>query len=99
MRLIYHPAVQADVEAAVAFYESRVPGLGAGFIRELDEAIGAVLRAPDAWPIVKSGIRRYAMARFPYGIYYRCNTEEVRVLVLKHHHRRTEFGLRRNLDP
>ena len=99
MRLIYHPAVQADVESAVAFYESRVAGLGAGFIHEFDEAIKVVLRAPEIWPIVRSEVRRYAMARFPYGIYHRCNTEEVRVLVVKHHHRRPEFGLRRKLDP
>lgn len=99
MRLIYHPAVQADLESAAAFYESRVAGLGADFLHEFEVAIEAVLRTPETWPIVKNEVRRYAMVRFPYGIYYRCNTEEARILVVKHHHRRPEFGLRRKLDP
>ena len=95
MRLIDHPAAEAEVVAAARFYEERVAGLGPQFLDEFDRGIEEVLAAPERWRIVKDDKRRYLMPRFPYGLYYRIAGDEVRILVVKHHSQHPDYGLER----
>jgi plasmid stabilization system protein ParE len=91
MRLIYHPDAEAELLDAVAFYEGRLPGLGDRFLRELDAAIAAIREAPDRWRIIEADVRRYTLRRFPYAIYYRFESDLIRVLVVKHHSRHPDY--------
>ena len=68
MRLIYHPDAEIELLEAVQFYAERVPGLGERFLREFDAAVAAIQDAPERWPVLEAGVRRYVMRRFPYGI-------------------------------
>lgn len=95
MRLIYHPEAETEVIEAARHYEEEVSGLGVRFLAEWDRAIEIILEAPTRWPRVEDEIRRYTMARFPYGIYYRIEEDWVRVLVAKHHSRHPEYWLHR----
>ena len=95
MKLVYHPAAEAEVVMAATFYQSKVNGLGADFLDEFDRSIATIMQAPAMWRIVKGDKRRYLMPRFPYGIYYRIVAGEVRVLVLKHHSQHPDHGLSR----
>lgn len=69
MKLIYHPAAEAEVVGAAELYEQKVPGLGTRFLDEFDQSVAAILEAPGRWRIIKDDKRRYLMLRFPYGIY------------------------------
>jgi plasmid stabilization system protein ParE len=91
MRLTYHPDAEAELVEAARFYEGRVPGLGARFLREFDAAIASIQEAPERWRTVEEDIRRYLMHRFPYGIYYRVRGDELRILVVKHHSRHPDY--------
>jgi plasmid stabilization system protein ParE len=95
MKLIYHPAAEAEVVAAARFYAQRVGGLGAEFLDEFDASIAVLLHAPDRWRIIKGDKRRYLMQRFPYGIYFRIVGEDVRILVVKHHSQHPDYGMKR----
>ncbi len=92
MRLIYHPEAEAEVIEAARFYERRVPGLGGRFLDEFDAAVSEIDRAPDLWPMVRSGLHRHTMRRFPYAIYYRIEGDALRILVVKHHSRHPDYG-------
>ena len=87
MRLIYHPAAEAELLAAAHFYETRVPKLGAQFLGAVEHAISLILGAPEIWRIVEADVRRYPMPRFPYGIYYRVFPDELRILAFQHYRR------------
>lgn len=91
MRLIYHPDAEAEVVEAVRFYEGREPGLGDRFLRDFDTAIATILKAPDRWRVIEEDVRRFLMRSFPYGIYYRREGEDLRILVVKHHSRHPDY--------
>lgn len=93
MKLIYHPAAEAEVVAAAKFYEERVRGLGGQFLEEFDQGITAIAAAPTRWRVVREEKRRYLLSRFPYGIYYRVIGGEVRILVVKHHSQHPDYGM------
>jgi plasmid stabilization system protein ParE len=92
MRLIYHPAAEAEILEAVQFYERRVPGLGERFLHEFETAIDEIQKGPERWRVVEGDLRRFVMRRFPYGIYYRTGEDELRILVVKHHSRHPDYG-------
>jgi hypothetical protein len=43
MSYYFHPAAESEYLEAVAYYESKRPGLGASFLAELENAIGGFL--------------------------------------------------------
>ena len=95
MRLIYHHAAEAELISAARFYETRVGGLGREFLAEFEHCVEVILEAPRQWRIVSGDLRRYLMPRFPYGLYYRINGDEVRMLVVKHHSQHPDYGMGR----
>jgi toxin ParE1/3/4 len=91
MRLIYHPEAEAELIEAAQFYENHVLGLGQRFLNEFEIALSKIQESPESWQRVDAELRRYVMPRFPYGIYYRCQGDELRILVIKHHSRHPEY--------
>ena len=92
MRVAWHPEAEDDVIEAARFYHRRVPGLGAEFLDSVDAAVAEVVRDPERFGIVKDDIRRCRVKRFPYCVYFRCISDTVRILVVKHHSRHPNHG-------
>ena len=59
------PAVDADIEAAFAWYESEEPDLGFEFLEEVPAVYQRVLEGPFRYQELRSGIRRALTKRFP----------------------------------
>jgi len=91
MRLIYHPDAEAELIQAAQFYEARVPQLGTQLLATADKALSVVLQAPERWRIIEADVRRYAMPRFPYFIYYRVLPDHLRILAFAHHRRHPDY--------
>ncbi len=91
MRLIYHPDAEVELIEAAKFYEQRVSTLGAQFLDAVDQAVRAIVDAPERWRIIDADVRRYLMPRFPYAIYYSVTTDHIRILALKHHRRHPDY--------
>ncbi len=60
-----------DLRDAVDFYERERLGLGLEFAVAVGGAIAVVTEAPNRWPAVGAGVRKYRLDRFPFGVYYR----------------------------
>lgn len=95
MRVVYHPEAEAALVEAAQFYEDRVAGLGGRLLQEIEAAILSILEAPERWQQVEGPIRRYLVRRFPYGVYYRVDGDELRILVIKHHSRHPDYWRQR----
>ena len=96
MSYYFHPAAESEYLEAIAYYESKRPGLGASFLAEFETAIGAVLAAPHRNPVEKPpDVRRKSLKRFPYTVLYRETAESVQVLAVAHHRRRPQYWLGR----
>jgi toxin ParE1/3/4 len=92
----FHPAAEAEHLEAVAYYESKQPGLGASYLTEFETAMEQVCAAPYRYPIERQpDIRRIRLKQFPYMILYREVNGMVQVLAVAHYRRRPEYWLGR----
>jgi plasmid stabilization system protein ParE len=84
LKVSLHPEAEADVAEAVSFYERRTVGLGSDFLSEVLGTFERIESAPEAWPVIAKPVRRCLVGRFPYGVYYRIEPEEIFVLAVTH---------------
>jgi plasmid stabilization system protein ParE len=82
--IVLRPEALADLEAATAWYESQLPGLGDAFLQRIEERMRAIADSPSVFPAVLESIRRAPVKRFPYGIYFEAGTERIVVLAVFH---------------
>lgn len=93
MRVEYHPSTVTDLNRAIEFYNRQRPGLGAECRDAVYDAINQLQETPMRYRIVESDVRRCFVRRFPFSILYRVIDDEVvRILVIRHHRQRSEFG-------
>lgn len=96
MNLRYHELARKEILAIVEHYAAIRAELAADFLTELAVAIDAILAEPPLFEQAGPGVHRYLLKRFPYGIYYRfLNGNSVRVIVVRHHSRHPNLGMRR----
>jgi plasmid stabilization system protein ParE len=81
------PPAASEVRKAAHYYEENVAGLGFDFIAEVRAAIRRILANPQAWQPLDHKFRRCRTARFPYGIIYSIENDQVLVVSVMHLHR------------
>lgn len=88
-----HHLLEAELEIldAVTFYKDRAGDLAADFYNEFKRAREEVATFPEFWGPVGGGYRRKLLARYPYGIIYRVEGEEILIVALAHTSRRPEY--------
>lgn len=96
MKVEYHPLTISDLNNAVTYYNQQRTGLGDEFRSEVYATIARVHSNPSQYAVVKHGIRRCFLHRFPYAVLFRLIGEDtIRILVVRHHRRHPTFGLAR----
>lgn len=91
-----HPAAASEYLDSIAFYESRLAGLGASYMAEFEATMGKVCASPKSFPIdCPPDIRKAAMQRFPFNVLYREAGKAVQILAVAHHRRRPGYWLER----
>jgi toxin ParE1/3/4 len=96
MRLVLHPKVYSDIDEIMGYYERvATPGLAEEFYSELRYFMTTAADKPESFSIRERDIRRANLRRFPYHFLFRIVGHEVRILVVRHHHRHPSFGSRR----
>ena len=82
--MIVRPEAEADLADAQEWYERQQHGLGAEFLRCVEEVFARLERTPRMYGEVYRGVRRVLTRRFPYAVYYRVEEAEVVVLGVFH---------------
>ena len=94
MGFIFHRWIQRDLRSALLFYDDEGgPKLGDRFFSEAEQATMEVVRNPEGFHFIASGLRRASLKSFPY--LFEVVDGEDRFLVLRHDKRHPDFGLRR----
>ena len=83
-RVIYKAAAEAEIEEAFAEYETIRRGLGVEFLDELVRIEGHLQANPALYQRIDGDLRRAVLRRFPYGLFYVIDGEEVSVLGCLH---------------
>ena len=65
------------------------------FYSELRVFFQKAADSPESYDISGGDLRRVNLERFPYHFLFRIVPDRVRILVVRHHRRRSSLGLRR----
>ncbi len=86
MRFVLRREAEEELIAAAEYYESHRPGLGVAFLEETERSFNALVQFPAQWRIVRAGVRRGLLLRFPYAFHYweKIRGEELEILSLSH---------------
>jgi toxin ParE1/3/4 len=96
MGLIFHRLIKRDLRTIITHYEEEFgPDLAARFHREFEEVALRIERNPRRFHIISGVLRRANFASFPYHLLFRETEGGARILVLRHHRRKPDYGTRR----
>lgn len=82
--VIYKPAAQAEIEEVYAEYETLRDGLGTVFLDELSRIEAHLRMNPALYQKIEDDLRRAVFRRFPYGLFYIVEGDQVIVLGCLH---------------
>ena len=80
---------------AARYYELQASGLGEDFLDKVESALQDIRSHPERWPIMRSNIRRRLIHRFPFGLLYHIDLDEVVVVAVMHLRRHPDYWLNR----
>jgi plasmid stabilization system protein ParE len=85
---------EIELDEAMQWYESQAPGLGEAFLIEVLSAVNRVSLYPEAWHPLDEEVRRCRLNRFPFGLIYTVDNDDILVLAVAHLHRRPDDRLK-----
>jgi toxin ParE1/3/4 len=85
--LIITPEAEEDLADAKTWYDRQRQGLADDFLLCVEEALDRIRRAPEGASEVYPGVRRVVVRRFPYGVFYRVDPDQIAVIAVYHSRR------------
>ena len=81
--VLRHQATE-DLLAACDYLEAQRPGLGTRLVREVRRVLERITTHPELHGRVYEDVRRAAVKRFPYSVFYRPTPDRIEVLAVFH---------------
>lgn len=82
--VVFLPEAEQEMLEASLYYQSKASGLGVDFLSEVERAVKSIAESPNTWPILEGELRRRLVRRFPFGILYKVESEEIVVIAVAH---------------
>ena len=76
-----------ELATAVDYYDSEYPGLGQALAREARRLCDLIAEEPLVGQVVRPGIRRRLLRRFPYAVLYSLDDDEILIVAVAHQSR------------
>ena len=95
LSLEFLPEADADITAAVEWYEGRELGLGSRLRHELESVCSAIVQHPLLWRERRGGYRRVNMPGFPYYVAFFLREERIVVAAVGHASRHPDYWKKR----
>jgi plasmid stabilization system protein ParE len=86
---------EEEMYEAAKYYESQASGLGRDYLSEVERAVTSIAKSPTTWPIIEGDLRRRLVRRFPFGILYYVESEEIVVAAVAHLRRKPRYWKKR----
>ena len=96
LKLVVTPEAAGDIAQGALWYDSQRPLLGDRFLAEVDRALKRIFQVPLQYAVVDEDVRRAALRKFPYGVYFTVDSTAITVLAVLHHRRHPNTWLRRS---
>lgn len=92
-----HRSARREVSEIVAYLDDKAgEKTGDAFFAELMGALESLREDHARHHFYRGDLRRLNLKRFPYHVLYRVHLTVVRVLVIRHHHRHPDHGIKRH---
>lgn len=91
MEIQWHRSAAEELELAAEYYASERAGLGEEFLAEVNHAVKMLCDFPNAWPRVTLQSRRIRTRRFPYGLVYQLQADQIVILAVMHLRRKPGY--------
>jgi plasmid stabilization system protein ParE len=89
--IVFLPEAEQEMLEVARYYQSQASGLGIEYLNEVERAVRAIAESPRAWPVVEGQLRRRLIRRFPFGILYRIEPEEIVIIAVAHLRRKPGY--------
>ncbi|MFO0593420.1 MAG: type II toxin-antitoxin system RelE/ParE family toxin [Polyangiaceae bacterium] len=93
MRFRLHPDADAELYAAVYWYQADYPGRGIRFYRAVQTELDRIREAPRSFPYWRRAldVQACVLPRFPYTLFFIAGPSEVTVYAVAHQKRRPGY--------
>ncbi len=89
--VVFLPEAEQEMLEAAKYYESQATDLGIDFLSEVERAVNSIAELPMTWPVIEGELRRRLVRRFPFGILYRIEPEEIVIVAVAHLRRKPGY--------
>lgn len=87
MIISFHKDAAKELNQTVSFYNEKSTETAENFVLEVRQALHRIEHFPKAWPLLKSGVRRILLNRYPYALLYSLENESAFIWAVMHLHR------------
>ncbi|MDI1247913.1 MAG: type II toxin-antitoxin system RelE/ParE family toxin [Lacunisphaera sp.] len=78
------PAARDEYREAAEHYLKESPRIASVFVDQVEATIALIRKNPTTWRILEHNVRRCLVKRFPFGIYYTVEKDEIVVWAIMH---------------
>ena len=82
--LLVRRQAKRDLRHAARWYEKRLSGLGREFVSAVETVIERIEENPLLYQPIYRDVRRAVVQRFPYGVFYRIDQQNIVVFAIVH---------------
>ncbi|MDA3849778.1 MAG: type II toxin-antitoxin system RelE/ParE family toxin [Spirochaetaceae bacterium] len=91
MQINFLDIARIEFKDAIEYYNEQSEGLGYEFALEVRRTIERISNYEKSWPILSDHTRRARTNRFPYGIVYSHDEDEILIIAVMHLHRDPDY--------
>ena len=83
-KVILRQEAEKDLVETCKWYNEKVPGLGSDFLAVVERTLKSIQANPARFPIVYRTVQRALLRRFPYGVFFVSEGDQITVLAVLH---------------
>jgi len=88
-----HPGAEHDVADALDFYSEQAgPAVAKRFLEEFERVAKLLVEHPSLGTPTTRGRRTFPLKVFPYSVIYRNLESSIRILIVRHQHRKPGYA-------
>ena len=85
---LFHEEARKEFDEATDFYAMERAPLGRAFVSAVERSVVHAAEYPESGTLVRGGVRKIRVERFPYSLLYTIVDDCIRILAVAHDRRR-----------
>ncbi len=98
MKTRLHPKAVQELRDAFRHYASISKDLAERFLQQIEHGREQIASFPDTWPPASFRTRSHILRKFPYQLVYCEKGDQIDIVAVAHHKRRTGYWRKRLKD-